>query len=67
MIEISANGECYSIAAGTALTGFIRSLGLEPRQVVTERNGEALTPGEAAETILEEGDRLELVRIVAGG
>jgi len=32
-----------------------------------ERNGAALTPTEAQQTILADGDRLEIVRIVPGG
>ena len=36
-------------------------------RVVVERNGEPLTPSEARESPLADGDRLEIVRIVAGG
>jgi thiamine biosynthesis protein ThiS len=35
--------------------------------VVVERNGRALTPGDARSTVLADGDVLEIVRIVAGG
>ena len=67
VITIQANGQTYSVAPQTKLPEFIRQQGLEPTQVVIERNGEALTPGEAAQAILEPDDRLEIVRIVAGG
>ena len=43
------------------------SLGLKMDRVVVERNGQALTPEEARRTLLADGDRLEIVRIVAGG
>jgi sulfur carrier protein len=46
---------------------FIRSRDLDPRYVVVERNGEALERARYAEVRLAEGDRLELVRAVAGG
>jgi thiamine biosynthesis protein ThiS len=35
--------------------------------VVVEHNGEAVAPSEFAERPLRAGDRLEIVRIVAGG
>jgi thiamine biosynthesis protein ThiS len=35
--------------------------------VVVEHNGEAVAPSEFAGKHLREGDRLEIIRIVAGG
>ena len=46
---------------------FVDSLDLDMDRVVVERNGQALTPEEARRTHLADGDRLEIVRIVAGG
>lgn len=66
-IQIQANGQSYQLAPATPLSDFIGERGLRPAQVVTERNGQALTPRQARECILQDGDRLELVRIVAGG
>ena len=40
---------------------------LDPRFVVAELNGEPLVRGRYDEVRLAEGDRLELVRAVAGG
>ena len=66
-ISITANGESHAMARGYSLVEFLNSLGLHPDRVVVERNRGALTPSEARETILSEGDVLEIVRIVAGG
>ncbi|MDP0501093.1 MAG: sulfur carrier protein ThiS [Verrucomicrobiota bacterium JB022] len=66
-IEIVANGQTYQIALGTPLPAFLEQRGQAVRRVVVERNGEALTPAEAEQTTLAAGDRLEIVRIVAGG
>lgn len=66
-ITITANGETYELAAGTTLDAFLESNGQVPAQVVVERNGEALPPSVARQTVLADGDRLEIVRIVAGG
>lgn len=66
-IEITANGEILTIAENTSLPAFLETRGQAPERVVVERNGEALTPGELEDIILQPGDRLEIVRIVAGG
>ncbi|TVR52168.1 MAG: sulfur carrier protein ThiS [Puniceicoccaceae bacterium] len=66
-MKITANGKPYEVAEDTSLDDFLASLDLEPVLVVVERNRAALTPGEARRTRLEDGDSLEIVRIVAGG
>ena len=40
---------------------------LLPRSVVVEHNGEAVAPSEFSRRRLHAGDRLEIVKIVAGG
>lgn len=67
MITVTANDERHQLAAGTALSQFIADNGLSPEVVLVEYNGQALTRSEAKEQILKDGDRLEIVRIVAGG
>lgn len=66
-MDIIANGQPYTIDPETPLKEFVKDRGLTIGRVVVERNGEALTPVEARQTILAPGDRLEIVRIVAGG
>jgi sulfur carrier protein len=66
-MRIIANSETYEVADGLTLEEFVRDRSLALERVVVERNGEALTPTEARATVLAEGDRLEIVRIVAGG
>ena len=67
MISITANGRRHDVPRDQPLDEFLRSVGLQPKLVVVERNGQALTPGEARTTVLAAGDVLEIVRIVAGG
>jgi thiamine biosynthesis protein ThiS len=50
-----------------SIHAFLVDQGLLPRSVVVEHNGEAVAPSEFAERNLKAGDRLEIVRIVAGG
>jgi len=66
-ITITANGTRHEIPAAQRLDEFLLSVGLQPRLVVVEHNGLALTPGEARSAVLANGDALEIVRIVAGG
>ncbi|HVM12068.1 MAG TPA: sulfur carrier protein ThiS [Actinomycetota bacterium] len=66
MPRIVANGREYEVSE-TTVAGFVRSLGLDPRVVIVERNGEALERARYEEVELAEGDRLEVVRAVAGG
>lgn len=42
-------------------------IAVAPECVVVERNSQPLTPSEARHTTLVDGDRLEIVRIVAAG
>ena len=46
---------------------FLVSQQLLPRSVVVEHNGEAVAPSEFGRRQLRAGDRLEIVKIVAGG
>ncbi|HXF56684.1 MAG TPA: sulfur carrier protein ThiS [Actinomycetota bacterium] len=66
-VRIRANGKPYEVEEGTTVAAFVRSRGLDPRFVVVERNGEPLERERYEEVVLAEGDRLELVRAVAGG
>lgn len=66
-MHIIANGESYDLEPGTSLDAFVEARGLALPRVVVERNGEPLTPAEARTATLADGDRLEIVRIVAGG
>jgi sulfur carrier protein len=66
-MRITANGKPYEIGHGTTVASFIRLRDLDPRFVVVERNGEPLERGRYEDLRLAEGDRLELVRAVAGG
>jgi sulfur carrier protein len=65
-VRVTANGRAFGVEPGTTLSAFIRSRDLDPRYVVVERNGEPVERGRYEEP-LQDGDRLELVRAVAGG
>lgn len=64
---IIANGQETSATVPCSLVEFLVSQGLPPRSVVVELNGEAVAPSEFQERTLRAGDRMEIVKIVAGG
>ena len=66
-MRVTANGTPTDVPDGSTLTDLIHYLGLGAKWVVAERNGEAVGRKEMAQIVLVDGDRIELVRAVAGG
>lgn len=64
---VIANGREVAARLPCTIEEFLRAQGFLPRSVVVEHNGEAVAPSEFAQRQLRAGDRLEIVRIVAGG
>jgi sulfur carrier protein len=64
---VIANGEEFRVGLPCTIEAFLVARGLSPRSVVVEQNGEAVVPSEFGQRALAAGDRLEIVRIVAGG
>jgi thiamine biosynthesis protein ThiS len=65
--SIVANGRQTEAKLPCTVEEFLVSQGLLPRSVVVEHNGEAVAPSEFSKRQLNAGDRLEIVKIVAGG
>jgi sulfur carrier protein len=66
-IEIQVNGEARQCREQTHLPDLLVQLGMNPRLVAVEYNGEILHRQFWEETEVQEGDRLEIVTIVGGG
>lgn len=64
---VIANGINVAAELPCSLEDFLRAQNLLPRSVVVEHNGAAVAPSEFSGRELRDGDRLEIVRIVAGG
>lgn len=65
--SIIANGKPIAAQLPCTLEEFLMAQKLLPRSVVVEHNGEAVAPSEFPRRQLHVGDRLEIVKIVAGG
>jgi sulfur carrier protein len=66
-VLLTVNGRERQVDDGMTLVELVESLGLRVGSVVVEHNGTALLRSEVAAAQLADGDRLELVRAVAGG
>jgi sulfur carrier protein len=66
-ISFYLNGQEQTCAANLNMPDLLISLGLNPRLVAVEYNGEILHRQHWQETNLQTGDRLEIVTIVGGG
>jgi sulfur carrier protein len=66
-VNIFANGKPRAVADGATIVDFLSALGWKPEWVVVEHNGEPLARDRFTAVRLNEGDRLEVVRAVAGG
>ena len=68
---ITVNGESREVEAGTTLAMLVLKLsgesGRDPRGIAIERNLEIVPKSEHATTVIEAGDRIEVVQFVGGG
>lgn len=62
-----SNGQELSAKLPCSIEEFLVAQKLFPRSVVVEHNGQAVAPSEFSQRQLVSGDRLEIVKIVAGG
>lgn len=67
MSRVIANGREVEAQTPCSIEAFLLSQKLLPRSVVVEHNGEAVASSEFSRREVNAGDRLEIVRIVAGG
>ncbi|HEY3661786.1 MAG TPA: sulfur carrier protein ThiS [Chthoniobacterales bacterium] len=65
-MKIFLNGEAAECEERT-VSELLARQGLFPQTALVERNGQALPRSEWAGQKLEEGDRLEILRVAAGG
>ncbi|HEX3623140.1 MAG TPA: sulfur carrier protein ThiS [Acidimicrobiales bacterium] len=66
-MKVVANGDPVELSDGATVDDLLAALGLGGKWVVVERNREPVARADLATTVLADGDRIELVRAVAGG
>ncbi len=67
MLQIIINGQSESLQEGKTVAALLGDKQLAGKRVAVERNGEIVPKGRHAETVLADGDRLEIVVAVGGG
>lgn len=66
-MRITVNGKEQDVAPGTTLAQLIAALAVKADRIATERNLSIVPKAQYAETVLAEGDKLEIVTFVGGG
>ncbi len=66
-MTISLNGEAVDARGAETIAELVELYRFPPQSILVEHNGLSLHRHEWAERLLAEGDRVEFVRVVAGG
>lgn len=66
-ISITVNGEALSLASGSSLQQLLEKLGMGAGRIAVERNLEIVPRSLYSDTVLSEGDTLEVVQAIGGG
>lgn len=64
---IEVNGESRDVPASSTLTQLVQHLKLAPERLAIELNHKVVRRAQWQQTILNEGDRVEIVHFVGGG
>jgi thiamine biosynthesis protein ThiS len=67
MIGLRVNGKPVELAGPTPLLDYLSGLGVDPRSIAVEVNGEILQREAYPGCTLRDGDAVEIVRMVGGG
>ncbi len=66
-VKVMINGEAHEFDNSLSLPELLEQIGMNPRLIAVEYNGEILHRQFWVETRIKNGDRLEIVTIVGGG
>jgi len=66
-LKIQVNGESQELPDGSSLEDLVQQLSLPPVRIAIELNRNVARRADWANTILTEGDRIEIVHFVGGG
>ncbi|MBQ8906541.1 MAG: sulfur carrier protein ThiS [Ruminococcus sp.] len=63
---VKINGEELNIA-GKTIAEYLATTNFDPKRIAVERNGDIVPKAKYSETILQDGDNIEIVSFVGGG
>lgn len=64
---IIVNGEEFAIDSGSSVAKLVKERGLDRSRVAVELNGEIVSRDTFDDTLLHDGDKVEIVHFVGGG
>ena len=67
MIQVTVNGAAHRFERPVNVVSVLEALKMAGKKVAVERNGEIVPKSRHGETLVENGDRLEIVVAVGGG
>lgn len=67
MITLQINGKRVELERSTPLLAYLEQLGVNPRAIAVEHNGNIVERAGYPAVTLKEGDTVEIVRMVGGG
>jgi thiamine biosynthesis protein ThiS len=67
VFSIFVNGRARQVGSAMTLGELADDYKLDPKQLLVELNGHTLLRGEWPARTLQHGDRVEFIRVVAGG
>jgi thiamine biosynthesis protein ThiS len=66
-LQLQINGEAREVADELKLSELVGELSLAPERVAIELNQQVVRRNQWAQTMLADGDRIEIVHFVGGG
>lgn len=66
-MKVMVNGKPMDVGESVSLTDFIKTIRSDPEGLIAELNEKVINKEIWTETVLADGDQLELVSLVGGG
>lgn len=67
MISIQLNGNPHQLPPSSSISQLIEQLGHSGKRIAVERNGDIVPRSLHPQTLLQDGDKIEIVVAVGGG
>jgi sulfur carrier protein len=67
LLKLTVNGDGREARSGSTLADLVTDLGLDVRKVAVEHNLEIAPRSRYSDTVLADGDKIEIVAFVGGG
>ena len=66
-IKLIVNGNEKDVSEGATILGLLNELAIKPQGIAVELNLEIVPKSKFGETVLKNGDKIEIVRMAGGG